>query len=171
MLIYLQMIELDDDKIKFENIYLAYKDLMFNLAMKRLNNPQKSEDLVHDVFIKIAEKVSQIDPVGIRTKHLVITMVENQIIDLFRSKAEQLETVNTDLVQNIGVEDKYESGINACIKKLPEQQRNLIWFKYSLGYKNSEISQLMGVSVAWIQKNEQRAKRKLMELYREEDCK
>ena len=34
MIIYLQMIESDEDKSKFEQLYIMYKGLMFHVAMK-----------------------------------------------------------------------------------------------------------------------------------------
>lgn len=38
MIIYLQMIESDEDKSKFEQLYIMYKGLMFHVAMKILKN-------------------------------------------------------------------------------------------------------------------------------------
>ena len=39
-MIYLQMIESEDDKVRFEEIYLKYKSLMFYAANKILHNEQ-----------------------------------------------------------------------------------------------------------------------------------
>ena len=36
MIIYLQMIESDEDKSKFEQLYIMYKGLMFHVPMKIL---------------------------------------------------------------------------------------------------------------------------------------
>ena len=168
MLVYLQMIELDDDKTKFENIYLAYKDMMFNIAMDELKNAQKAEDLVHDVFIKIAENIKKIEPVSKMTRQLMITMVNNRVIDIYRSRNEQLTTVDSRLIVKATEELLHEPLISECIFKLPEKQRDLIWYKYVHGYKNKELSQMLGVTIAWIQKNEQKAKRTLAELFKAE---
>ena len=129
MLVYLQMIELDDDKTKFENIYLAYKDMMFNIAMDKLKNAQKAEDLVHDVFIKIAENIKKIEPVSKMTRQLMITMVNNRVIDIYRSRNEQLTTVDSRLIVKATEELLHEPLISECIFKLPEKQRDLIWYK------------------------------------------
>ena len=37
MIIYLQMIESDEDKSKFEQLYIMYKGLMFHVAMKTVS--------------------------------------------------------------------------------------------------------------------------------------
>ena len=51
--------------------------------------------------------------------------------------------------------------------KLPEQQQMVIWLKYVYGYNLREIAKLLGISLAWAQKIDQRAKKKLEALYRE----
>ena len=50
MLIYWQLIETEEDKSKFEEIYTEYRYLMQYLAYKRLHNKQDAEDAVHQVL-------------------------------------------------------------------------------------------------------------------------
>ena len=51
MLIYLQIIETDEDKSKFEQIYETYRGLMFHTAFKVLTHEQDAEDAVHHAFV------------------------------------------------------------------------------------------------------------------------
>ena len=51
MIIYFQMIESDEDKSKFEQLYIMYKGLMFHVAMKILKNEFDAEDAVHQAFL------------------------------------------------------------------------------------------------------------------------
>lgn len=51
MLMYLQMIETDEDKSKFEELYLAYRGLMYHVAYKHLYNEQDVEDTVYHAFV------------------------------------------------------------------------------------------------------------------------
>lgn len=60
MLIYLQIIETDEDKSTFEQIYEAYRGLMFHAAFKVLTHEQDAEDAVHYAFVKIAENIIKI---------------------------------------------------------------------------------------------------------------
>ena len=50
MLIYLCAIEGQDEKQKFEIIYEEYKNLMFYVANRILEDTQDSEDIVHQAF-------------------------------------------------------------------------------------------------------------------------
>jgi len=51
MLIYLQMIENEEEKLKFIQIYEKYKDLMFYVAKHILGNDADAEDAVHEAFL------------------------------------------------------------------------------------------------------------------------
>ena len=61
MLIYLAMIESDEDKSKFEIIYTAYKKLMLYQANKILGDINDTEDVVHESFLKIIKIIDKIE--------------------------------------------------------------------------------------------------------------
>ena len=61
MLVYLMMIDSQEDQSKFEKVYLTYRGLMYHVAYKILNNKHDAEDAVHSAFIKIAENIQKID--------------------------------------------------------------------------------------------------------------
>ena len=87
MLVYLMMIDSQEDQSKFEKVYLTYRGLMYHVAYKILNNKHDAEDAVHSAFIKIAENIQKIDdPVCPKTQSYVVTIVENKAIDLYRAK-------------------------------------------------------------------------------------
>ena len=79
MLIYLQVIETEEDKNKFEDIYQKYRGLMYYVAYKRLHHEQDAEDAVHHAFMKIAENITAIDPVSPKTKQFVVTIASNSL--------------------------------------------------------------------------------------------
>ena len=60
MFIYLQMIESDSDKDKFEQIYLKYRGLMYHSAFTILRNREDSEDVVHQAFVSIIENFDKL---------------------------------------------------------------------------------------------------------------
>lgn len=68
------MIETDEDKSKFEEIYQEYRNLMYYVAYKRMQHEQDAEDVVHHVFVKIAENIKNIEPVSPKTKQLIVTI-------------------------------------------------------------------------------------------------
>lgn len=74
MLIYIQMIETAEEQSKFEEIYKAYRGLMYHVAFQRMQNVQNAEDVVQHVFIKIAENIEKIEPVSPKTKQLIVAI-------------------------------------------------------------------------------------------------
>lgn len=168
MLVYLQMIEADGDKSKFEQIYQAYRGLMFHTAYKLLQQEQDAEDVVHEAFVKIANNILKIsDPVCPKTRAYVVTIVENQAIDMLRKRNRHPSVSFEDAAYGLGMQDDHEDLLSDCILKLPVRQRQVIWLKYYHGYSLREISKILGISLANAVKLDQRAKKKLAELYQE----
>lgn len=60
MLLYIQMLETPEEKSKFEQLYLGYRNLMFYVANRILHNQQDSEDVVHDSFLKIIKIIKKL---------------------------------------------------------------------------------------------------------------
>lgn len=60
MLIYMQIIENDDDRDKFEQLYLKYRGLMYHSAISILHNNEDAEDVVHLAFVSIIENLGKI---------------------------------------------------------------------------------------------------------------
>lgn len=167
MLVYLQMIETDEDSSKFENLYREYRNLMFYLASKRLQNTEDAEDAVHQAFVRIAEKIQIIEPVCPKTRRLVVIMIENIVTDMLRERNRHITVEYAEEQYASPAADNDDNLLASCIQKLPEKQRAVIWLKYEYGYSLREIAAMLGISLVYAQKLDQRAKKKLEELYRE----
>ena len=53
MMIYLQMLETSEEKVRFEELVHTYKNLMFYVANQILNNDHDAEDAVQQAFFAI----------------------------------------------------------------------------------------------------------------------
>ena len=60
MLIYLQSIADPQDRNKFEQLYIQYKQLMFCVANSILRNEYDAEDAVHQAFLAIVKNLDKI---------------------------------------------------------------------------------------------------------------
>lgn len=170
MFIYLQMIETPEDRSKFEDLYLRYKNIMFFTANKILHNYHDAEDAVHAAFVKIAENIEKIEaPDSPKTRGYVVTIVEHAAIDLYR-KHKRTTTANLEEWKNLGLTVEYDghNSLAACILKLPANYRECILPRYYHGYDTHEIARALGISESAAFKLNQRAKKKLLELCQEE---
>ena len=77
MIIYLQMIESDEDKSKFEQLYIMYKGLMFHVAMKILKNEFDAEDAVHQAFLSLIENLKKIWMSNVQKLELISLLLQN----------------------------------------------------------------------------------------------
>ena len=167
MLIYLQMIETPQDKSKFEAIYEEYYGLMYHTAYKYLKHEQDAEDAVHYAFVKIAENIKIVAPVSPKTKQFVVTIVENRVIDIFRVRSKHPEVAFMEELYIVPEQPENDNYLKQCIRQLPTIQRQVIWLKYYYGYNLHEIAKMLDISLSWAQKIDQRAKKKLREIYAE----
>jgi len=90
MLIYLSIIDTEDSKCKFEELYIKYKQIMFFTANQILKDEYLSEDAVHLAFIKIAKNINKIGSIDCpKTKGFVLIIVKRTSIDLYRKKQKE----------------------------------------------------------------------------------
>ena len=169
MWIYLQLIDSEEDRSKFEKLYDEYKGLMYSTAYKMLEHEQDAEDAVQYAFLKIAENITKVaEAVSPETKKYVMTILENRSIDIMRQRDRHPEEELDEERCGFTVDYDGDDALVRCILKLPASQREMIWLKYHLGYSTREAAQILGISHANASKIDQRAKKKLEELYAEE---
>lgn len=112
MLIYLQLIDTPEDRSRFEQLYIAYRDLMFYIARKTLDNDQDAEDAVHDAFVAVAKKISKISTLqSPKTKAYVVTVVERKAIDIYRAKRRNPTGPLTEDMEGIPVDYHGNDGL------------------------------------------------------------
>ena len=168
MFLYLQMIETAQDRSKFEQVYLGYRDLMYSVAYSITKNPQDAEDAVHHAFVKIAENISKISqPLCPKTKGYVVTIVENTAINLY-NRMKRHPAVSLDAL-NVGICVEYTGSneLARCMAALPAQYRQVLLLKHYHGYTTQEIAKMLNLSAANTSKIHQRAKDKLEALCKE----
>lgn len=169
MLVYIQMIDAPEEKDKFERLYLKYRDLMFYIANKILQNKQDAEDAVHAAFVSVAENIEKVSsPDSPKTKGYIVTITENKAIDLYRKKKQHPKVLL--LEETAGLEVSYEGShaIAHCFARLSSRDRDVLMLRYRYGYTAREIAKMLNFSEASANKRIQRAKEKLEKLCKEE---
>ena len=85
--LYLQMLETPEEKVRFEEIYLNYRGMMFHVAEGILHNNQDAEDAVHNAFLRIIKKFSKFQKTPVKElAPLVAVIARNEAISLQRKK-------------------------------------------------------------------------------------
>ena len=61
LLVYLSLIETQEEKDRFEYIYLNFRKQMLHIANNMVNNPYDAEDIVHNTFLSVAKNINIFD--------------------------------------------------------------------------------------------------------------
>ena len=167
MLVYLSMIDSADDQSKFEKIYWEYQNLMYYVASQLLKNPLDIEDAVHNAFVSIAERISEIeDPVCLKTKGYVVTITEHKAVDILRKQRHCSELAIED-APAVLIDPESKSIFTDCMEQLPERYRQVILLKYYYGFSTKELAKELHISEVNAVKLDQRAKQKLLTICKE----
>lgn len=165
MIVYLQIIESDEDKSKFEQIYLKYRNLMFYVARKILNNQQDAEDAVHQAFVSIIENLEKISDVDCpKTRSYIVIIVERKAIDLMRKNEKVVSMESIDEATGIKISLPDDDGISNAFANLPARYREVLLLHYDNGYSTKEIAKMFGMKRSTVQKLLWRAKNALQEI-------
>ena len=135
MIIYLQMIESDEDKSKFEQLYIMYKGLMFHVAMKILKNEFDAEDAVHQAFLSLIENLKKI-----------------------RSRSKLVDMEFWESTYGIEIPLPGDHGLADAMARLPAAYRDILLLRYYNGYSVREISSMLHIKKDTAQKQLWRAK-------------
>ena len=173
MIMYLQMLETSEEKIRFEELVHTYKNLMFYVANQILHNDHDAEDAVQQAFFAILKNFDKISEIKCpQTRGFIVTVVERKAIDLYRTK-NRSAVVSFD-EEFINVPSCTEETVSArtdlarALAMLPTRYRELLLLKYDSGYSEREIADMCSMTPANVKKTIHRAKKKLEALLEKE---
>ena len=167
--------EEEENKIKFEELYRSYRQLMFFVANGILKDEYLAEDAVHQSFLRIFENIAKISDVKCpQTKGYVVIICRNTSLNMLRSKkrkaAESLDEIAgytclpDDARQAVDEQVEEKDGYRAlvlAIRSLPDKYSSVLLLKYVHGFSNQEIAESLGLTAENVKKLIQRARKKL----------
>lgn len=163
MLIYLQMLETPEDKDKFEQLYLKYKNQMYFVAQQILKDPHDAEDAVHQAFLSLLrnfEKISDIDCP--QTRSYVVITAENKALDIIRGRRRIAGELDEQLA-GIEIPLPGDHGLHDALARLPARYREVLLLRFDCGYSTKELAEILDMTRANVQKLLWRAKEELAE--------
>ncbi len=171
MLIYLNLIDTEEEKSKFEKIYNNYRYIMFYVAKGILKDDYLSEDAVHNAFINIAKNMDNISDVfSPRTKGYVIIIVRNISLNMLKKQKLiiDLDEFEEYVSDDLNLEDEVISKLSFDIiideiMNLPVIYKDVLYLSYIEDLSIQEISRLINTSNESVKKRLQRGRKKLTE--------
>lgn len=179
MLIFLEMLDSDEERLSFQEVYEKNYMKMFYTALNMVKNGHMAEDAVHEAFLKLAEKYSEyVSYSEERMSSLCLIMTKQRVIDMLRKdKNIDLKDINDydreliseeKVIDSIVLNEEREA-IRRGVKKLTETSRNVLELKYYNGLDNSEISKILGITKKHVEVRLNRAREALKKVMEKED--
>lgn len=147
-------------------LYDQYADTLYYIALRYLNNTTEAEDLLHDVFIIIFDKIGSFKGEGSFEGWMKRIMVNASLSYLKKRK----KHIDVDSEQAQWGEDHEEDNIVSMDKvlrtlnKLPSGARTVFNLYYVEGYSHQKIANELDISIGTSKSQLNRAK----ELLRDE---
>lgn len=159
-------------KEDFLQAFDQYGDAIFRFCMVKTSNKEMAEDLTQETFMRFwrAQNAQQNERKKMKnTRAYLYTIAGNLVIDWYRKK----KTTSLDARMEAGFDPADEKGgtnIEAehtealeCLKRLPEEDREILLLRYVEGLPPKEISRALDVSANVVSVRINRATKRLRE--------
>jgi RNA polymerase sigma-70 factor (ECF subfamily) len=140
----------DDDLPQFEEIYTQYKQQLYGIAYKILNNEQDAEDAVQITFQNIAndfKKISQI-PCN-ELPSCIVIICRNAALNIYRKNKKRAarsayitdEIAAADVIKSC--EDK--AALMNAIRQLPDEYKDILFLFDLQGFSAKHTAKMLGI--------------------------
>ena len=164
--------ETEQERIERETVEIMDQlgNAILRLAYSYLHNMEDAEDILQETLIKFVTT----KPVFENEKHrkawlLTVTanLAKNRID---YNKVRSSEELNEEIAGAAPEEEEDDlSFVWEAVKKLPDNQREVIHLFYQEGYKTAEIAKILGRKESTVRSDLKRAREKLKEILKEAD--
>lgn len=162
-MIYFALLDSEEDKIRFEQIYIEYKQPLYLAALAILHDPEDAEDVVEDTFLTIANHFTEISKKDCQKMRSYIVIINrNKAIDRYNAKKRKMKmTVDTDPDEIVDPDDldryKYED-LYKAIKLLSNKYKDIIYLYDLMGMPAKAIADSLDISLDTVYKRASRAR-------------
>ncbi len=179
MTVYLALIEDDSEQSLFEEIYIAYRQPMFALAMSILKDSSDAEDAVHDTFLNIAAKqmpmIKKLDN-GNDRRNYILKATKNTSLNMLKKSQRNAMPIDSmtdeELLRFSDMTDdsftevvctKYEyAQVVQAIKRMDRIYSDVLYYHFVLELKVSDVAKSLGRSVNTVKKQIVKGKKLLL---------
>lgn len=178
MLLYLSMLDTQEEKNKFTELYEQYQHFCWYVANQQLADAQLAEDAVQETFLALARHLDKVEDVySHKTRKFLLTIVKSKAVDILRKRKGQeffSEDLEYELPDSSGdILDQYITKENynhliSCILELDESYRVVFEYKYVHRLSDQEIARLLGITPKLANIRFYRARKKLQEMLEKE---
>ena len=156
--------------MEINSIHSQFYQVLYNYIVSRIRNKQDAADILQEVFIKIAAKLSSLTDKG-KLKSWIFSITRNAIIDYYRKNKHGLDADLTDtMIEQIADNNSEDvtQGLDKCllgfIEKLPGEYRNIIVDSELKGIKQKDLADKYNLAYPSVRSRVQRGRTRLKQM-------
>jgi RNA polymerase sigma-70 factor, ECF subfamily len=167
----------DGDAGAFEEIYRAYADYVFNLALRMMRRREDAEEVTQEVFLMVHRSLKNFRGQSSLKTWIYRIAVNTTLNHLKRTKAVRTQTVEYDEEAHAypgkdeavsrDTKEYNERVIDALLAELTPDQRACILLRNMDGLTYEEIAQALKIDINAVRSRIKRARLKLMAVKKE----
>ena len=144
-----------------ESVYQEYSGKVMGYIQARVQHRADAEDLCAEVFEKAWRRFDSFDPEKASVSTWIFTITRNTVIDHFRKRRPQ-EELDENMAAEGEIDDDLLNGeslgeLAEALRKLPEEQQDIIVMLYYDQKPMTEIAKIMHLSYGAVKLRHQKA--------------
>lgn len=167
---YLTVLNTDDEKNQFSELYIKYRQDMYAVSYSILNNREDAEDAVHETFISIANNFEKIKRIPCQEiKRYFVIIVRNISFNIYNKNKRRIEKCESFEDNQVSVEVDFFENFNhqqlvKSISELPLIYKDIVYLYFLKEMTAKEIAKFLKITPETVWKRAERAKYMLKEL-------
>ena len=148
-------------------LYDRYATLALGMALKIIRDQSEAEDVVHDAFIAVVERVDQFRPDRGSLVAWLVTMVRNLALDRARRRTRRAQILDEELrhepplpapdPEQISWSEREREAVRGAMSKLSASQRETLEIAFFEGLSYPEIAARENVALGTVKSRAARA--------------
>jgi RNA polymerase sigma-70 factor (ECF subfamily) len=145
----------DRDRDAFDEIYRRYARAVLGLAVRRLGDRGRAEDVTQETFAAVWRSAARYDPERGPGAPWLFTIARNAVVDGHRRAPEPPAETPDVVSDTAGPPEQAEAAwsafrVHRALETLPEHERQIIELAYWSGLSQSEISDFLNVPLGTV---------------------
>lgn len=154
----------------FSELVVRYKNLVYSVILRMVNDHEEANDLAQEVFIKVYKNLDKYIP-EYKFSTWIMRITTNLVIDYRRKKKQEtvsIDDMDYELPSNDTPESTYlrkeqQRFVNSAIKSLPDMYRIPIVLYHQQGLSYQEIGDIIGEPLSKVKNRIFRGRKMLKE--------
>lgn len=159
---------------EIEEMINKFGDMVYRFAYIQVKNPDMADDVYQNVWLRLLRVRKKIEPEE-HLKAWLLRTTRSCCKDVWKSFWYQkisLQDADVLLEEKSDGEVLKEDGyVTECVRRLPEKYRGIIHLYYYEGYRQKEISELLGIKENTVASRLARGREKLKKILESDEVK